>query len=188
MAKLDVRIYGDPVLHETARPITRITERHRQLAQEMIETMYAKRGIGLAANQVGITERMIVVDTTWAERNGRKPQPKNPTVMINPVVLEEGVEDDVYSEGCLSLPEIEGDVWRPTQIRFRYQTLEGETIEREAVELEARCVMHEVDHLDGILFIDRMAPDERERMAGKLQRLRKSQQTPANEEEVRSKQ
>lgn len=174
MAKLEVRIYGDPVLHQKARPIETITAEHQKLAREMIETMYEYRGIGLAANQVGVTERLIIVDVTWSDRDGKKGQGRNPIAMVNPEVLEEGVQDDVLSEGCLSLPEIDGDVWRPTRIKFRYQTLEGKVIEREATDLEARCIMHEVDHLNGILFIDRMAPDEREKLAGKLSKLRKT--------------
>lgn len=179
MSKLEIRIYGDPVLHEVARPIEQITPRHRELAVDMIETMYASNGIGLAANQIGVAERIVIVDTGWAGKNGKKAQPRNPLVMINPEVIQEGVQDDVYSEGCLSLPEIEGDVWRPVRIKVRYQTLEGETVEREAAELEARCMMHEIDHLNGILFIDRIAPDERERLAGRLAQLRKAQKTTA---------
>lgn len=179
MAKLEVRIYGDPVLHEVARPIEAITDDHRKLAEDMIETMYASRGIGLAANQVGVTERIITVDVNWSDRNGKKAQGRNPIVMINPEVLEEGVQDDVLSEGCLSLPEIDGEVWRPTKIKVRYQTLAGETIERETSDLEARCIQHEVDHLNGVLFIDRMAADEREKLAGKLAILRKKSQQKA---------
>lgn len=174
MARLEVRLYGDPVLHEVARPIDQITGEHRKLAEDMAETMYESRGIGLAANQVGVTERIIVIDVNWSEKRNKKPQGRNPIVLINPEILEEGVEDDVLAEGCLSLPEIEGDVWRPTAIKVRYQTLEGQTVERAATELEARCIQHEVDHLNGILFIDRMAADAREKLAGKLAKLRKS--------------
>lgn len=174
MAKLEVKIYDDPVLREKARPIEKIEERHRKLAEDMIETMYESRGIGLAANQVGSTERMIIVDVTWSDRGGKKAVPRNPTVMINPEVLEESPQDDQMSEGCLSLPGIEGDVWRPLRIRYRYQDLDGQTFEKEATELEARCILHEVDHLDGVMFIDRMAPEERQRLAGQLSKLRKS--------------
>jgi peptide deformylase len=177
MAKLEIKIYDDPVLREKARPIKRIEERHKQLARDMAETMYGARGIGLAANQVGATERLIVVDVTWSERDGKKAQPLSPTVMINPEVLEEGTRDELSSEGCLSLPELEGDVWRTTRIRYRYQDLEGNVVEQEATDLLARCVLHEIDHLDGILFIDRMSPDGRERLAGKLAKLRKSRQS-----------
>ena len=175
MAKLEIRIYDDPLLREKSRPIGKITDWHRQLGQEMAETMYDSRGIGLAANQVGVSERMIVMDTTWSERDGRKAQPRNPIVMINPQVLSESGQDEVRSEGCLSLPEIEGNVWRPLRIRYRYQDLEGKLIEQDAEDLQARCILHEVDHLDGILFIDRMAPPLRQKLAGKLNKLRKSQ-------------
>jgi peptide deformylase len=173
MGRLEVRLYGDPVLHETARPITQITDEHKKLAADMAETMYESRGIGLAANQVGITERIIVVDVFWSEKRNKQPQGRNPIAMINPEILEEGIEDDVLAEGCLSLPEIEGDVWRPTEIKVRYQTLDGKIVERTATELEARCIQHEIDHVNGILFIDRMAADAREKLAGKLAKLRK---------------
>lgn len=174
MSKLDIRIYGDPVLSEVAKPIEKISERHRALAVDMIETMYASNGIGLAANQVGLTERIIIVDAAWTDDEDKKNHKKNPIAMINPEVVEEGVQDDVFCEGCLSLPEIEGDVWRPTRIKVRYTTLDGEAVEREAVKMEARCIMHEVDHLNGVLFIDRMSPDDRVKIAGKLSKLRKS--------------
>lgn len=174
MSKMEIQIYGDPVLSEVAKPIAKITERHRVLAADMIETMYAYNGIGLAANQVGLTERIIIVDAAWADDEDKKNHKKNPIAMINPEVLEEGVEDDVYCEGCLSLPEVEGDVWRPTRIKVRYQTLDGETVERDAFKMEARCIMHEMDHLNGVLFIDRMATDDRLKLAAKLNKLRKS--------------
>lgn len=176
MARMEIRIYDDPVLREKARPITEITERHRQLGQDMAEAMYESRGIGLAANQVGVTERIIVIDTTWSERDGKKPQPRNPIIMINPEVLEESERDDVLSEGCLSLPDIEGDVWRAVRIRVRYQDLQGNWIEQPASELLARCILHEIDHLEGILFIDRMVPAARQKMAGKLAKLRKTRE------------
>lgn len=174
MSKMEIRIYGDPVLSEVAKPIEKITERHRALAADMVETMYASNGIGLAANQVGLTERIIIVDAAWTDDEDKKNHKKNPIAMINPEVVEEGVEDDVYCEGCLSLPEIEGDVWRPTRIKVRYQTLDGETVERDAFKMEARCIMHELDHLNGVLFIDRMATDDRLKLAAKLNKLRKS--------------
>jgi peptide deformylase len=174
MARLEIRIYDDPILHEKARRIERITQSHKDLAADMIETMYESRGIGLAANQVGVLERIITVDTNWADRDGRKGQGPQPTAMINPEVLEEGTTDEACYEGCLSLPELEGEVWRPTWIRYRYLDLEGRAIELEASDLQARCIQHEIDHLDGILFIDRMAPEKRKNLAGKLAKLRKT--------------
>lgn len=168
MSALKIRIYGDPVLRETAAPIEKVEERHRRLAQEMAELMYAARGIGLAANQVGVLERIIIVDVDWTDDNAQR----RPTVMINPEILEETVEDDVRSEGCLSIPDIEGDVWRPLGVRYRYTTLDRREVEEEARGLKARCIQHEIDHLNGVLFIDHMAADQREKLAGRLARLR----------------
>ena len=175
MAMLDIYIYDDPILRQTARPVEKITERHRQLAHDMAETMYATNGIGLAANQVGLLERLIVVDVEWSERRGNK-NPRNPIAMLNPEILEESDNDDMVSEGCLSLPEIEGNVWRPVHIRYRYMDLNGQTVEAEAEDMKARCIQHELDHLNGILFIDRMAAEERQKLAGKLARLRKARE------------
>jgi peptide deformylase len=175
MAQLEIFTYDDPVLRETARPITAVQPRHRQLGRDMAESMYASRGIGLAANQVGLTERIIVVDVDWPKSEDRRDGPAyQPRVLVNPEVLEAGDEDDPYVEGCLSLPGIEGEVWRPTRIRYRYLDLEGKPVEAEAQGLLARCIQHEVDHLNGILFIDRMEAEERERLAGKLAKLRRT--------------
>lgn len=174
MAKLPIKIYGEPVLRERAGEITTVEPRHRELADDMAETMYAARGIGIAANQVGSRERIVIVDVNWAESEGKAGGIKrNPRALINLEVLEEGPEEDVYNEGCLSMPEIEGDVWRTTRIRYRYVDLDGRTVEAEASGLEARCILHELDHLNGVLFIDRMEPAEREKLAGKLAALRR---------------
>ncbi|HPK01181.1 MAG TPA: peptide deformylase [Candidatus Sumerlaeota bacterium] len=173
MPLLPIRIYDDPILRETARPIEQVTDRLRALARDMAETMYEARGIGLAANQIGELERIIVVDVDWASRNGRRALPRNPLTLINPEILDDSVEDDVCSEGCLSIPGVEGDVWRPVRIRYRYTDLEGRTHEDEAEGLRARCIQHEIDHLNGVLFIDRMTPEERARLAGALAQIRR---------------
>ena len=170
---LPIKIYDDPVLREKAKPVEIFNEDLARLGNDMAETMYDARGIGLAANQVGLTDRIIVVDVDWSDRRGRRGSGlRSPTLMINPEVLEEGTEDDVYSEGCLSLPELEGDVWRAAWIRYRYHDPQGQLHEDEAEGLRARCILHEIDHLDGILFIDRMAPELRLQLAGQLARLR----------------
>ena len=120
-------------------------------------------------------ERIIVVDVDWPRLKKENSNPfRRPIVMINPEVLEESEEDDVYIEGCLSLPGIEGNVWRARRIRYRYQDLSGRTHEKKAEDLLARCIMHEVDHLNGILFIDRMVPEDRRKVAGQLAKLRKA--------------
>lgn len=172
MSRLTIHIYDDPVLRQVAQPVKKITDKTRQLAADMIETMYDARGVGLAANQVGILDRVVTVDTNWSEKRNAKPAPRNPLVLINPEILEESPDDESSSEGCLSLPEIEGDVWRSLRIRFRYMDLAGIAHEEEATGLKARCIQHEVDHLNGVLFIDRMAPEARLELAGQLARLR----------------
>jgi peptide deformylase len=175
MALLELRIYDDPILRRAAEPIERITSRHRELAHDMAETMYDARGIGLAAIQVGVLERLIAIDVDWVRAEEGEKVVKKPIVMINPIVIAQSIEDDVYKEGCLSLPGIEGDVWRPLRVRVRHQRLNGETIERDCEGLLARCVLHEIDHLDGVLFIDRMAKDKRRKLAVALDRLAQSQ-------------
>ena len=174
MAKLSIKIYGEPILRERAQEIEKIEPRHKTLAADMAETMYAARGIGIAANQVGSRERIAIVDVHWAETEdepgGAQFQPRT---LINPEIVEESPDEDVYNEGCLSMPEVEGDVWRPVRIRYRYTNLEGERLEKEATGMEARCILHELDHLNGALFIDRLSPEDREKMVGKLAALRR---------------
>jgi len=173
MTALEIIIYDDPVLREKAKPIKRVAPRHAELAAGMTEAMFGAKGIGLAANQVGVTERLIVIDGDPEEskKNGKG---RHARAMINPEVLEESKDDNVYEEGCLSLPDIRGDIWRPTRIRLRYQDLEGRVHEEEARDLVARCILHEIDHLDGVLIIDRMTPDARRKLAGKLRKLREA--------------
>jgi peptide deformylase len=168
---VDIYIYDDPVLRKQARPIETITDRHRELARDMAETMYAARGIGLAGPQVGVLERIIVVDVDWSHPEEGKPDRKRPLTLINPEIMEESVEDDVYAEGCLSIPGLEGDVWRPVAIKVRYRTLDDETLELDCEEMLARCIQHEIDHLNGVLFIDRMPPAERRKLNVPLQQL-----------------
>lgn len=142
MSVLDIRVLGDPILREDTTPVTLITDEIRTLAKHMFETMYHAKGIGLAAPQVGRTERLAVVDVD-----------DNPFVIINPeVIAVEGKEK--AEEGCLSIPEVYGDVERPAKVRVRFTALDGNQFEIEAAELLARCLQHEIDHLHGKLFID----------------------------------
>jgi peptide deformylase len=139
---LDIRVLGDPILREETKPVVQITDEIRTLAKHMFETMYIAKGIGLAAPQVGRTERLAVVDVD-----------DNPLVIINPeVVHAEGKEK--AEEGCLSIPEVYGDVERPVRVRVRATGIDGKLFEIEATELLARCLQHEIDHLHGKLFID----------------------------------
>jgi peptide deformylase len=142
MAILKIITNGDPVLRRKARPVEKVTKRLRNLAKDMLETMYEANGCGLAAPQVGISERLVVVDTG----NG-------PIVLVNPEILvREGQARD--SEGCLSIPGRNEYVTRAQKVRVKFSDLRGQTITMDGEDLLARAFQHEIDHLDGILFID----------------------------------
>jgi peptide deformylase len=140
---LDIRVLGDPVLREETSPIEQITDELRTLAKNMFDTMYLAKGIGLAAPQVGRSERLAVVDVN-----------DNPLVIINPEIIDLDSKTAKAEEGCLSIPDVYGDVERPNRVRVRALDLEGKTFEVDADELLARCLQHEIDHLHGKLFID----------------------------------
>ncbi len=145
MAVLDIRVLGDHILRERTAPMLEVTDVVRALVADMFETMYAAEGIGLAAPQVGRSERVFVMDVD-----------ENPLAMINPEIIErEGLER--AEEGCLSIPEIFGDVDRATRVVVRATGVDGVPFEVELTDLAARCVQHELDHLDGKLFIDYMS-------------------------------
>lgn len=179
MALRKIRIYGDPCLREVSGPVDQIGDAEiKSLIEDMIETMYEEDGIGLAASQVGENIRIFVADTTAADNadnNGKGTKKRNPTVYINPEIIEESPEDGPMDEGCLSLPELSGQVYRPLRVKIRYTTPEGETVEKNLDDMAARCVQHEIDHLDGKLFIDRMPFVRRRMLAGKLNALKKRQ-------------
>jgi peptide deformylase len=158
VAVLDIRVLGDPILRDRTEPLPHVTEDLRSLVADMFETMYAAEGIGLAAPQVGRKERVFVMDVD-----------ENPLTMINPEIIErEGTER--AEEGCLSIPEIFGDVDRATRIVVRATDLDGNQLEVELTELAARCVQHELDHLDGKLFIDYMSLIKRKFTARKWEK------------------
>jgi peptide deformylase len=139
---LDIRVLGDPILRDETKPVGEITDELRELARNMFETMHVARGIGLAAPQIGRTERLAVVEVD-----------EHKLVIINPeVVHTEGKAK--AEEGCLSIPDIYGDVERPERVRVRATDLDGKTFEVEADGLFARCLQHEIDHLHGKLFLD----------------------------------
>jgi peptide deformylase len=143
---LDIRVLGDPILREETKPVGEITDDVRRLVKDMFETMYLAKGIGLAAPQVGRTERLAVVDVDEA-----------PMVIINPEIIERDAKTAKAEEGCLSIPDVYGDVERPARVRVRALDLEGQTFEIEAGELLGRCLQHEIDHLHGKLFLDYMS-------------------------------
>ena len=179
--RLRILQYGSPVLRAKGRPVEKIDAEIRELAANMIETMRAANGVGLAAQQIGEALQLTVVDVSQIEDrpstlklNGQEVDPKasSPLVLVNPEITL-GQETSLGLEGCLSFPEITGDIERANKVRGRAQTLEGETIEFEATGLLARALQHEVDHLNGILFIDRMNSAAKVALASRLKRMQK---------------
>lgn len=164
MAILAIRIYPDPILRVKCRPVTEVDTRVRKLAADMVETMHAAPGVGLAAPQVGVDLRLAVVDVTIGE------DPSQLTVLVNPEVVERsGLDSD--TEGCLSLPGITDKVDRPAFVKVRAQDLEGRPLELVAEGFHARALCHEIDHLDGILFPDHLRGLRKERVRRQLKKL-----------------
>ena len=177
---LEIVKYGHPALREKGARIKQITPELRQLAADMIETMYAADGVGLAAQQVGRPLLLTVIDISSSEHPGEMfidghPQEVKalmPVVLVNPQ-LSHAEGDQVGPEGCLSIPEVNADIRRAAKIHVKAQTLEGAEIAFDCTGLLARAAQHEVDHLNGILFTDRMDTATRASMAGKLKKLQK---------------
>jgi peptide deformylase len=178
---LPILEYGDPILRAKGKPIDNIDDRIRELAANMIETMHAANGVGLAAQQVGEALQLTVLDVSLVEDrpstlkvDGKDvdPKPAMPLVLINPEIELHGAAEPGV-EGCLSFPEITGDIERANTVIVRAQTLEGGTIEIEASGFLARAIQHEGDHLNGILFIDRMNSAAKAALSSRLKRLQK---------------
>ena len=174
---LNIIKYGHPTLREKGRKIGTISPEIRQLAEDMIETMYAANGVGLAAQQVNRPLLLTVLDVStselpWTLTPAGKTVLSLPLVLVNPV-LSEARGEQIGSEGCLSIPEVNADVRRAEQVTVRAQDLHGEKIQFTCTGLLARAVQHEVDHLQGILFVDRLDAATRVSLAGKLKRMQK---------------
>lgn len=172
MAILPIKKYPHPILRQKAKKVTRIRKRTLNLIHNMIETMYAQKGIGLAANQVGVLQRIIIVDITPQDERNNKDQFYKPIVFINPKILSaEG--ENVAEEGCLSFPGIIKEIKRATQIKVRSWNVNEEIIEIEASGLPARIIQHEIDHLNGILFIDHLDEEVKKSIQEQLEILKK---------------
>jgi len=178
---LQILEYGDPILRAKGKPIENVNDRIRELAANMIETMHASNGVGLAAQQIGEALQLTVLDVSLVEDrpstlklDGEEVDPKSamPLVLINPEIELRGTTE-VGVEGCLSFPEITGDIERAKSVIVRAQALEGGTIEIEASGFLARAIQHEGDHLNGILFIDRMNSAAKAALSSRLKRLQK---------------
>ncbi len=158
MAILEIRKFGDPILRKKSKPVENITERTKALIDDMIQTMYAAPGAGLAAPQVGVLEQIIVIDVE-----------EDLIVLINPELIESEGEATL-EEGCLSFPEIEVEICRPQRVVVKGLNSEGEEVTIEACDIKARALVHEIEHLDGILIIDKVGQAMRETIEKKMRR------------------
>ena len=166
--KRPILLHPDPRLKKVCAPVPDLTDELRALASDMLETMYDAPGIGLAAPQVGVMSRLIVLDCVKEE--GATPRP---LVMFNPKVIEASDEKSVYEEGCLSIPEQYAEVERPAEVTVEWMDRDGNLKSETFDKLWATCVQHEIDHLDGKLFIDYLSPMKRQMITRKMQKLKR---------------
>jgi peptide deformylase len=167
MTLRDILILPDKRLRQVSDPVKKIDAGLRKLIEDMFETMYDAPGIGLAAIQIGAPKRVITMDLA------KKEEPRHPQVFINPEILWTSEEKATYEEGCLSIPEYYDDVERPTQVKVKYLDLEGKAREVVADGLFATCLQHEIDHLNGVLFIDHLSKLKRDRVLKKFTKAAK---------------
>jgi len=164
MALREILVVPNPVLKQVSAPVAGVDDELRALMDDMLETMYAAPGIGLAAIQVGVPKRVIVMDLS------RDDEEKAPRFFVNPEIVWASEETQPYEEGCLSVPEIYDEVERPAKVRLRYLNYQGETVEEDAEALYAVCIQHEMDHLNGVLFIDHLSRLKREQAVKKVKK------------------
>ena len=162
-----LHVMGSPVLRQKSAPVSKVDASVRTLVDDLFETMRAAKGVGLAANQIGVAQRVAVVDV------GEEDPP--PLVLINPVILERSEEDETAEEGCLSIPDIFGDVTRPAHVVVEALDQDGRKIRTEAHGYKARAIQHEIDHLDGVLFLDHLSAVKRNLLLSKWKKSRKGQ-------------
>ena len=167
MALRDIIIIPDKRLRQASDPVKTVDADLRALVDDMFETMYEAPGVGLAAIQVGVAKRLVTVDTA------KKDEPKQPQVFINPEIVWSSEERNTYEEGCLSIPEYYEEVERPAQVKVRFTDLDGKAHETEAKGLLATCLQHEIDHINGVLFIDHLSKLKRDRIIKKFTKAAK---------------
>jgi peptide deformylase len=172
MSLLPIIETPDPILRQISTPVEEVTDELRKLIDDMFQTMYAAPGIGLAAIQVGVPKRLLVIDLQEPEEEGGEPV-REPLVFINPEILQASDTLQIYSEGCLSVPDMYAEVERPDRIRARWLDRDGKSHEEEIDGLLAICLQHEMDHLEGILFIDHLSRLKRDMIIKKLAKARK---------------
>jgi peptide deformylase len=170
MAILPLVIAPDPILKTPSKSVAGVTPDLLTLLDDMLETMYDSRGIGLAAVQVGVHLKAIVVDVEWRENDSASRQPLR---MVNAEVLHFSEEEKPYNEGCLSFPEQYSEVIRPAQIKVRYMDVQGKMQELEASGLLATCIQHEIDHTNGVTFVDHISKLKRDMIHKKLTKMKK---------------
>jgi peptide deformylase len=164
-----IRIIPDPILRTRASPVERVDEDLRRLAADMLETMYDAPGIGLAGPQIGISRRVMVMDPA------KDDAPKAPLVMVNPEILELSKEMRTHEEGCLSIPEFTAEIERPAKVRVAYIDLEGKKQEAELEGIWSTLVQHEIDHLNGVLFIDYLSRLKRDMVVRKFTKQKRTE-------------
>ena len=165
MALREILVVPHPVLKQVSKPVAKVDDTLRALMDDMLETMYYAPGIGLAAIQIGEPVRVIVMDLA------REGEPKAPQYFVNPEILWASEETQPYEEGCLSVPEYYDEVERPAQVKLRYLNYQGDQVEEDAEGMYAVCIQHEMDHLDGVLFIDHLSRLKREQAIKKVKKL-----------------
>ncbi len=170
MAIREILTVPDPRLKKVSKPVEAVDDDLRALMDDMLETMYDAPGIGLAAIQIGVPKRVIVMDISPREGEGER----EPRYFVNPEILWRSEETQPYEEGCLSIPDIYDEVERPAKVKLRYMNYQGETIEEDAEGVFAVCIQHEMDHLEGILFIDHLSRLKRERAVSKVKKAAKA--------------
>lgn len=168
MTKRSILLHPDPRLKAMCDPVASVNDEMRALANDMLETMYDAPGIGLAAPQVGVMSRMLVMDCVKDDM-----ATPDPMVLINPAVIEMSEERNIYDEGCLSIPDQYAEVERPAVVKVEWMDLDGKTVQEEFEGLWATCVQHEIDHLNGKLFIDYLKPLKRQMITRKMQKLKR---------------
>ncbi|MDH4992188.1 peptide deformylase [Aquamicrobium lusatiense] len=165
-------ILPDPLLRQVSKPLERVDDSLRRLADDMLETMYDAPGIGLAAIQIGLPMRLLVIDLA------KEDDEPAPHVFVNPEILESSDERSVYEEGCLSIPEYYAEVERPASVRVKYVDRDGREQEIKAEGLMATCLQHEIDHLNGVLFIDHISKLKRDMVMRKFRKLARDKPAP----------
>ena len=167
MAQRDILILPDKRLRQVSKPVGKIDAATKKLVEDMFDTMYDAPGIGLAAIQIGEPRRIVTMDLA------KKDEPKEPQVFINPELISKSGDKNTHEEGCLSIPEYYEEVDRPAAVRFRYLDLDGKEHEIDAGGLLATCIQHEIDHLNGVLFIDHISKLKRDRVIKKFTKAAK---------------